>query len=137
MKNITQLLRRPGVRYLLVGGAVYLFELAVIVVAQTQGLTPVQAVALAFVLGTLISFILQKLVTFGDKRMHHRVVGMQLLAVILLVGVNFSFSLLATAVLQGVLPAIVIRTLALAVTTIWNFYLYKTRIFKGAPELAA
>ena len=31
-------------------------------------------------------------------------------------------------------PAVVTRTIALAITTIWNFYLYKTRIFKNSDE---
>jgi putative flippase GtrA len=135
MKNITVLLSKPGMRYLIVGGSVYLLELAIILVAQRQGATAVWAVALAFIIGTAVSFVLQKLVTFGDKRLHHRVVGLQLLAVTVLVLFNLGFSLLATALLKGVLPAVVIRTLALGTTTIWNFYIYKTRIFKGATDL--
>ena len=121
-------------RYLLVGGSVYLLELAIIVAAQAAGTTAVQAVALSYVIGTLVSFLLQKLVTFGDKRLHHKIVGLQLLATVLLVVFNFGFTLLLTKLLEGVVPAVVARTIALAITTLWNFYLYKTRIFKGAHE---
>lgn len=130
LAKIQALLARPGYRYLLVGGSVYVFELLVIVVAQWLGASAVWAVAISFCLGTLVSFLLQKLVTFGDKRMHHRILVPQLIATILLVLWNLGFSVLVTKLLQNHLPAVATRTLALLVTTIWNFYLYKTRIFK-------
>jgi putative flippase GtrA len=123
-------LSRPGGRYLLVGGSVYLLELVVIVVAQHLGASAVTAVALSFIIGTIVSFGLQKLFTFGDKRMHHKILVPQAIAVALLVAFNFAFTVLATKLLQDVLPAIAVRTLAILTTTIWNFFLYKTRIFK-------
>ncbi len=129
------LLAKPGVRYLLVGGSVYVLELAIIWAAQKAGLSAVAAVAVAFIVGTLVSFALQKLVTFGDKRKKARIVGVQLAATIGLVIFNFGFTVLCTALLQKHLPAVVIRTGALLITTIWNFYLYRTRIFKpGAVD---
>lgn len=131
MERIAALLDRPGVRYLLIGGTVYVFELAIIFAAQAFGASAVWAVAVSFALGTVVSFFLQKLVTFGDKRMQHKVVGLQFAAVCLLVAWNFTFSVLLTKLLENVLPAMVTRTIALAITVIWNFYLYKTRIFKN------
>ena len=123
-------LRRPGYRYLVIGGSVYVFELLVIVVAQGLGASAPWAVAISFCLGTLVSFWLQKLVTFGDKRLHHRIVIPQLIATGLLVLWNLSFSVALTKLLEHDVPAVVTRTVALAITTVWNFYLYKTRIFK-------
>jgi putative flippase GtrA len=134
VNKIKELLKRPGYRYLIVGGSVYVFELAVIVVAQRLGASAPWAVAISFCLGTLVSFFLQKLVTFGDKRMHHRILIPQMVATALLIVWNLSFSVLLTKLLQHHLPAVVTRTLALGVTTIWNFYLYKTRIFKNSSE---
>jgi putative flippase GtrA len=129
------LLQRPGYRYVLIGGSIYVFELAVIVVAQRLGASPVWAVAISFCLGTLVSFFLQKLVTFSDHRMHHRILIPQLAATAILILWNLGFSVLLTKLLQNHLPAVVTRTLALAVTTIWNFYIYKTRIFNHTEEL--
>lgn len=132
---MTSLLQKPGVRYLLIGGSVYVLELAIIWAAQSVGLSAVAAVAVAFVIGTLVSFALQKLVTFGDKRKKARIVGVQLAATIGLVIFNFGFTVLCTALLQKHLPAVAIRTGALLITTFWNFYLYRTRIFKpGATD---
>ena len=134
MDKLKALLQKPGPRYLIVGGSVYVFELAVIVAAQAAGASAVWAVAISFSLGTLVSFFLQKLVTFGDKRMHHRILLPQLIATTLLVLWNLGFSVLLTKLLQDHAPAVVTRTLALGITTIWNFYLYKTRIFHN-PDI--
>lgn len=121
-------------RYLVVGVSVYLFELLVIVVAQAAGTNSVVAVGLSFWLGLLVSFTLQKFVTFGDTRTHHKIVATQFLAVCLLVLFNFGFTLLVTQLLSSVAPATVCRTFALGITTIWNFYLYKTHIFRQVTD---
>jgi putative flippase GtrA len=118
-------------RYLAVGGGVYLFELLVIAVSQKLGAGPVLAVGLGFWLGLGVSFFLQKVVTFGDTRRHHQVLLPQLAAFCALVLFNFGFTVGLTGALAPVLPATLSRTLALATTTAWNFYLYKTRIFKN------
>jgi putative flippase GtrA len=130
MKAFTRkFLARSSGRYLIVGGSVYVLELLIIVTAQKLGLSPVWAVALSFWIGTGVSFLLQKFVTFGDKRTHHKIVIPQLLAVTALVLFNFGFTILMTHLFAHHLPTVVVRTLALGITTIWNFYLYRTRIF--------
>jgi putative flippase GtrA len=134
MERIRTLLQKPGIRYLFIGGIVYVFELAVIVLAQAYGATAVWAVAISFIAGTTVSFFLQKLITFNDKRMHHKVLIPQLIATALLIVWNLGFSMLITKMLQHHLPAVVTRTIALGITTVWNFYLYKTRIFKNSEE---
>jgi putative flippase GtrA len=100
------------------------------VVAQKLGASAVIAVGTSFWSGLIVSFLLTKLVTFGDKRMHHKVLLPQVAAFTLLVLFNFGFTLLVTKLLSSFVPAVVTRTIALGITTIWNFYLYKTRIFK-------
>jgi len=131
---VGNLLRKKMTRYILVGGLVYLFELWIIVWAQHWGATPTEAVALSFTLGLIVSFFLQKLFTFGDKRMHHRIVLRQAFAVGLLVVWNLCFTVVLTKATESFLPATVARTIALLITTIWNFYLYKTRIFMPPPQ---
>ncbi|MDL2341740.1 MAG: GtrA family protein [Patescibacteria group bacterium] len=130
MKNLLPSLTNSAKgRYLLVGGTVYVIELLVIVMAQHLGASSVAAVAISFWVGLVISFILQKLVTFNDRRTHHKVLLPQVLAVTVLVLWNFGFTILVTKLLTSIAPVIT-RTIALLITTIWNFYLYKTRIFK-------
>ncbi|HVO86430.1 MAG TPA: GtrA family protein [Candidatus Binatia bacterium] len=133
--KLKKLLSRPGYRYLLIGGSVYLLEVAIIIGAQALGANSVLAVGLSFWIGLIVSFTLQKFVTFGDKRTHHKILIPQIIAYSLLVALNFSFTLLVTAIVSPPVPAVIARTVALLITTIWNFYLYKTRIFKGTDEL--
>lgn len=131
MRRLRQSLNATGPRYVLIGGSVYAFELLVIVLAQRWGASAVWAAAVSFCLGTAASFFLQKLVTFGDKRMHHRILIPQLIATALLILWNLGFSVLLAQLLQHRVPTVLARTLALGITTVWNFYLYKTRIFAG------
>jgi putative flippase GtrA len=132
--NIRRLLERESGRYLIVGGTVYLFEVAIIVIVQYFGASAIIAVTLSFWLGLITSFLLQKLFTFSDRRLHHRVLLSQGIAFAALVLFNFGFSVAVTKLLEPYLAAVVIRTLAIAVTTIWNFYLYKTHIFKAKDK---
>lgn len=120
---------RPLGRYLVIGGSVYLIEIAIIIVAQRAGMAATPAVGLAFWSGLILSFLLQKMVTFHSHSLHHHILLPQLAAFSALVLFNFSFTLLMTELLAELLPATVIRTIALGITTVWNFYLYKTRIF--------
>jgi len=106
------------------------FELAIIVLAQHLGASAVVSVAVSFWFGLIVSFALQKLVTFGDKRGQRKVVLPQFSAFALLVLFNFCFTLAVTKLLEHTLPVVVIRTVAIGITTLWNFYLYKTRIFR-------
>jgi putative flippase GtrA len=123
-------LQKPSHRYLLIGVSVYLFELLVIFVAQSLGANNILAVGLSFWLGLIVSFVLQKVVTFKDKRTHHRVLLPQIIAFSLLVLFNFGFTILVTELLTSIVPAAITRTIALGITTVWNFYLYRTKIFK-------
>jgi len=128
--KLALLLKCPGHKYIIVGGSVYVLELIVIIIAQQFGAGPVLAIALSYGCGTVTSFLLQKLFTFKDKRMHHKILIPQFIAVTGLVLFNFGFTLLVARLLAHRVPAIISRSIALGITTIWNFYLYKTRIFK-------
>ena len=125
---------KPSHRYVVIGGSVLVFELLMIVVLQHLGASAVVAVGISYWLGLVGSFVLQKLITFSDRRMHRQVLVPQMIAFSALVLFNFCFTLAMTKLFEHVLPAVVIRILAVSITTLWNFYLYKTRIFKSADE---
>lgn len=134
MNRLAVLLKRPAVRYLLIGGGVYVLEILVILVAQQSGASDILAVGIAFWIGLIVSFLLTKLITFSDKRKQAKILLPQIAAFSLLVLFNFGFTLLVTKILAGSLPPAVSRTIALGLTTIWNFYLYKTRIFTSITQ---
>ena len=133
--KLRALLGHPRYRYLLIGVGVYIFELLVIVAATRTGAKPVLAVAISFWFGLLLSFGLQKFVTFRDKRVHHKVLLPQIIAISLLVAFNFFFTLTLTSLLASSFPPTLTRTIALGITTLWNYYLYKTHIFKQPNEV--
>lgn len=132
--KIHHLLQKPLYRYIIVGGSVYILELAVILAAQKAGASNIVAVGVSYWVGLVISFILQKVVAFSDKRTHHKILIPQIVTFSLFVLFNFGFTILFTWLVSGILPAAIARTIALGVTTIWNFYLYKTRIFKTGSK---
>ncbi|HSH18234.1 MAG TPA: GtrA family protein [Candidatus Saccharimonadales bacterium] len=131
------LLSRPFGRYLIIGVSVYLFEIAVLLLAKQSGMSSVVAVSISFWLGTAVSFLLQKVVAFRDKRTHHRILLPQALAVGALIAFNYGFTVALTWLLDDWLPLTAIRTIALGITILWNFALYKTVIFKQKDTTAS
>lgn len=132
-RKMQQLIAGSGGKYIAIGLGVYVLELLVIMMAQRAGLSAVAAVAIGFWVGLVLSFLLQKLITFGDKRMHHKVVATQIVAYVLLVLFNFGFTLLFTSMFAAAMPAALCRTIALGITTMWNYFLYRTKIFAQNP----
>ena len=135
MKNILAKITHTQRRYILIGVSVYIFELLVILVSQYFGASSTKAVGIGFWFGIVMSFFLQKFVTFGNRQMGRKVLFPQVVAFSLLVLFNFGFTILVAQLLTSFLPAVLIRTLALIITTIWNFYIYKTRIFKTSEGI--
>ena len=117
------------VRYLVIGGGAFLVELVVLFSAQAAGAPGTLAVAISFIIGTAVSFLLQKVIAFKDKRFHKKIVLSQVFLYAALVAFNFAFTVLVVWLLEGYFPVALIRTAALAITVIWNYYLYKTWIF--------
>lgn len=134
-KVLIELRRHRIARYVAVGGGVYLLELAVILTSQSLGASPVLAVGISFWVGLVISFLLQKLITFEDKRTDHKILLPQIVVYCLLVLFNFGFTIAATKLISPPVPAVIARTGALAITTIWNFYIYRTKIFNKTDKL--
>lgn len=117
-------------RYIIVGMSVYIFELLVIKVSISKaGASPLRAVTYSYCSGLVVSFLLQKIITFKDRRMHHRILLPQLLAFSCLVIFNLGFTLVCTKLLAPLLSPVFTRTIALGLSTFWNFYLYKMKIF--------
>lgn len=122
-------------RYLIVGGSVYVLEMIIIIIAQKLGASAVLSVGIAFWVGFIASFTLTKFVTFADKRSKPKVLVSQLTAYSLLVLFNFGFAIGLAHLFVNLLPAVVNRTISIAITTIWNYFLYKKHIFTQYTEI--
>lgn len=123
-------------RYLAIGVLVFGFEIGIIIVAGGLGASNVLAVSISFILGLFFSFVLQKFITFGDNRTQYSILLPQAAAFSLLVVFNFIFTILITHLTSDFLPATVSRSVALSITTVWNFYLYRTKIFYSRKDLS-
>jgi putative flippase GtrA len=113
------------IRYILVGGSVYLVEMfALLVLENFLNFSPLSSVAISFWIGFLLAFILQKLFTFGNSDIKHKTVAIQMVKYSLLVLWNYAFSLLMVKLLSFAVATIFIRTISIAIMTIWNFVIY-------------
>jgi putative flippase GtrA len=131
---MTPRLSKSTRRYLIIGVSVYLLEVAIILIGQRAGASAVASVTLAFWLGLLTSFLLQKVITFEDKNFEKHIVFRQMVAYGILIAWNYGFTILFTKLFQDLMPAVLCRTVALGFCTIWNFYLYKLHIFKSTEK---
>jgi putative flippase GtrA len=127
--SIKKLLKLQYIRYLLIGGTAYVFEIACLLGLQKLGLGKLGAVSISFWLGLLVAFFAQKIITFSNKTTDYKNLKKQTLGYALLVGWNFCFTLAMTWLLKNILPVIVIRTIVILIVTIWNYAIYK-RLFK-------
>lgn len=122
---------KPIVKYLLVGGSTYALELLVIYLLKLFGLNDVIAVGIAFWFGLAASFVLQKLIAFSNKDRSARTVGRQAIMYGMLVAVNYVFTLGTVALFSETFGVFLTRTVALIITTFWNFFIYRNVIFKN------
>jgi putative flippase GtrA len=117
-------------RYLLAGGLSYAIELTcLLLIHRYFGVTIVVATAIAFWIGLVASFMLQKLFAFQDYQKTRKLISRQLGAYAVLIGFNYLFTL---GVVDLFPPALIVfsRTLALVIVTSWNFVFYKKFVFK-------
>ena len=117
--------------FLLVGAIAYILEIgALYIFRHSLKLSPVASVAISFWVGFCAAFFMQKLITFRNKQSAPGVLAKQLFWYSCLALFNYLFSLLLVQLLQRQLSVFIIRTIAVAFITVWNFMLYKY-IFKS------
>lgn len=133
VNSIIELIRTNSiVKYILVGGSTYALELLVIYLLKLLGLNDVIAVGIAFWFGLAASFVLQKVIAFSNKDKSARTVTRQAVMYGVLVAVNYAFTLGVVALFSEEFGVFLTRTIALVITTFWNFFLYRNLIFKSA-----
>ena len=135
MKNVQKLLKSARnsqlIRYLFVGGTSYVLEIGLLAYLEYGLHIPtVISVSISFWFGFLIAFILQKIITFGDRQHSAKKIAWQSISYGLLVAFNFIFTLLFVQFFGPLIGVIVARTIALIITTMWNYVVYSKVIFK-------
>lgn len=117
-------------RYIIVGGTSYARELTVLLLlVHVFHFNTTLAVSIGFWLGLVISFLLQKFLAFKNTDTHARRLTIQTVYYALLVLFNYGFTLLFVHLLEPFIDLSIARTLALIITTAWNYIIYKKVIF--------
>ncbi|MDR1151609.1 MAG: GtrA family protein [Bifidobacteriaceae bacterium] len=116
-------------RYIAVGVGGYLVEVAILVGLPRVGVSPEASVTVSYWLGLAVSFAAQKLLAFSnfDKG---TILARQVVAYACLVLVNYGFTLGCVYLAGGHVPLVAVRTVCLGMTTVWNYVLYSTVIFR-------
>lgn len=118
------------VRYIFIGGVSYIIEMiALLTCAYILLFSPELSVACSFWVGLIVSFLLQKYIAFNNKSSHKKVIGRQAVLYGLLVLFNYGFTIAFVSLSVDILGLVIARTLALGITTTWNYFVYK-QIFK-------
>lgn len=133
-KLLQNLLQHAVFRYLFVGGLAYIVDIGILV-GLHNGLHTHRAVAAgaSFWGGLLFSFLLQKLVAFQDYKKELKAISRQIAWYVVLIGFNYALTL----IIVGLFPdkeLILSRTVAVATTSLWNFFFYKHIIFRKATS---
>ena len=117
-------------RYIIVGGTSYAIELTVLLLlVHVLHFNTTLAVSIGFWLGLVISFLLQKFLAFKNTNTRARRLTIQTVYYALLVLFNYGFTLLFVHLLEPFIDLSIARTLALIITTAWNYIIYKKVIF--------
>lgn len=132
IKNINN----TAMRYLLVGGGSYVIEIGVLFSLKKLGLSNLASVAISFWIGLISSFLLQKFITFKSSSPSKKHLGMQIILYLSLVAFNYVFTLLLVGTIGKAINVLIIRTLAIICTTVWNYYFYKIHIFSDSKSAA-
>lgn len=123
-----------SLRYLFIGGVSYIVELSVLLfLAKALLLVPEFAVACSFLIGLLVSFVLQKYTAFRSKASDKKTIGKQAFLYGALVLFNLTFTVLFVRFFDDLLGLIIARTVALLLTVSWNYVVYK-EIFKQSQS---
>ena len=117
-------------RYIIVGGTSYAIELSVLLLlVRVFDFNTTLAVSIGFWLGLVISFLLQKFLAFKNTDTRAKRLTIQTVYYALLVLFNYGFTLLFVHLLEPFIDLSIARTLALIITTAWNYIIYKKVIF--------
>jgi putative flippase GtrA len=134
---LTRLLKESSLfRYVFVGGLTYLIDIGVLI-GLYAGLHTSRALAASasFWTGLLFSFLLQKLVAFQDYQKEVKAISRQALSYGVLIAINYVLTVLIVDLFPG-RDIVYSRTLAVAITTLWNYVLYKKLIFREPRKKA-
>lgn len=126
MQKIKVLSKHKILRYLVVGGSAFVFEMSVLFILKiVLNFSPIKSVAISFWFGFVFTFLAQKFVTFKTEEAHVHPLHKQTIGYTLLIAWNYLFSIVLVHLLAIHLGVFVTRTIAIIIMMFWNFQIYK------------
>lgn len=125
-----KVMQNPIALYIFAGALSFAIELTVLHGALLTTNSRPAAVTIGFIAGLTASFLLQKLLVFKDNQKNRSKTSKQVVAYLSLVALNYTFTLLFVEIVSDFISITIARTIALIITTGWNFIIYKLFIFK-------
>jgi putative flippase GtrA len=117
-------------RYFLVGMVAYLIDIGTLIgFYRYLHSSRAEAAAVSFWAGTLAGFVMQKFVAFQDYQKELKALSKQGASYAILLAFNYILTILIVDLFPG-RDIIYSRTLAVAMTTIWNYVVYKKLVFR-------
>ena len=125
------LIKSQLLRYLFIGGCAYVIDVGILAwLFYGFHIPRGVAAGISFWFGLVFSFLAQKFVAFKDYQKEAKALSRQSVGYSVLVSINYVF----TIFIVSFFPAkdlIASKTLAVALTTVWNYFAYKHLIFSG------
>ena len=119
------------IRYISVGGFSYIFELSVLFfLVEIAHLSETLSVSISFWFGLTTAFLLQKIFAFNNKSHGTALLGKQVFLYALLIIWNYAFTIVLVSSISPIMGLFITRTLALIITTAWNYLIYSRFIFR-------
>jgi len=116
------------VRYIITGATTYIFEMFVLFSLKLLDAPSTIAVSISFWIGFFVSFFAQKILTFRNKNVGKKKSVLQITGYSILVGINYLFTITLVTLFMDT-DVLIVRTVALIITTAWNFLVYKYILF--------
>lgn len=127
-----RLLNHNFVRFIITGGVTVVVDYgSLLFMYHILHIRLVMAITASYVLALIVNFLLTKLYTFQSRSGGHKKHIKEAIAYLALVGFNLLFTNFVIIQLEQVsIDPAISKLLTLACITLWDFYLYKTYIFK-------
>ena len=135
LASLKKIQEHTAVRYIVVGGLSYGIEVSILfMLVSFLHVSSLVGVGISFWVGLAVSFLLQKFLAFSNTTIKTEHLFKQSVQYGLLVVINYAFTLWFVSAFESMAGLLIARTVALVITTMWNYFVYAKIIFKKGPS---
>lgn len=129
MKSLSKKDVSSAIKYLFVGGSSSLLELVLFQIFIFLSINTSIANVIAVIIATAYNFVLNRSWSFGDQGNAFN----SLIRYLILFAFNTTFSTVVITLVSNLgVPAILVKVFTMGCIALWNFFLYRSVVFKTA-----